>query len=323
MFLIGLGANGLVGSMKPSQISAAAPESGGASAAQRTSSGAGSAASSGGAQTNSSPPSTVLLIGSDIRPGDRYARSDVLIVVHLDAAKHRIEMMSVPRDTRVNIPGHGWQKINAAYAFGGDPLATQMVSKLLGVPIHYYMETNFSGMQKIIDALGGVTVDVPVAMHYNTKQGVHINLSKGKQHLSGAQVVQFVRYREFATGDIRRESDQQLILKDLYNQVFSLGTVLRLPVLVPELARDVKTNLSVGSMLAAVNLLRQSHGGGIISETCPGGFLNFTHPAASYWDVLPSDAQAAWAALLQGKRTPTFDPKAAANAKALGGAPKL
>jgi LCP family protein required for cell wall assembly len=116
----------------------------------------------------------VLVIGSDNRPGETKARSDVLMVASFDQKTGRVAVVSIPRDTRVQIPGYGYNKVNAAYAFGGAKLSRQVVESLLGVEIPYYVATDFNGFKDIIDTLGGVTIDVEQRMYY-PEEGINLH----------------------------------------------------------------------------------------------------------------------------------------------------
>jgi LCP family protein required for cell wall assembly len=275
-----------------------------------------------GPATHAAPPKTILILGTDLRPGWTAAHSDVIMVVHVDVAHHRLELMSIPRDTMVTLPGHGRQKINTAFFYGGPEGAVETVDNLLGVHIDGWAYTNFAGFRRIIDALGGVDVCVPEPMHYHASD-VNIDLSAGCQHLNGEKVLEFVRYRELPLGDINREQDQQALLRALFHQAFSFGTILHLPTLVPELQKDVHTNLSAGQLLALAEELRQCRHG-VLTETLPGAFLNLPIGGGawvSYWDVVPSDARQAWQALLNGRTEPLMDPNAERNAESLGSMP--
>jgi len=145
-----------------------------------------------------------LLIGTDRRTKEEAGRSDVMILTHLDPKNKKITLLSIPRDTRVEIPGHGYDKINAAFnsdyfSDGGIALSIKTVANLLGVDskdIPYYAIVNFDGFVKIIDALGGVTIDVKERMYYRSWTGdVKIDLKPGVQHLDGKKALEYVRFR--------------------------------------------------------------------------------------------------------------------------------
>ncbi|MBX6396145.1 MAG: LCP family protein [Alicyclobacillaceae bacterium] len=253
-------------------------------------------------QQDSGPsgPVHVLLLGYDARPGQTTGNSDTLIVASFDPAAKRLGLLSVPRDTRVAIPGHGYQKINAAMSEGGVDLTRRVVGDLLGVSIDYYVRVNFQQFKEVIDTLGGVTVEVDKDMYYvtgDTEDGV-INLHKGVQHLNGDQALQFVRYRQDALGDITRTERQQKLLKALADQVLQPSTIVKLPVLIPQVMKAVDTDLSVMDVVKLGKAAAEMDRNQILTETLPGQFLNLE--GVSYWQVDPQEAKRVMADLDRG-----------------------
>jgi LCP family protein required for cell wall assembly len=157
----------------------------------------------------------------------------------VDTKTKQMSLLSIPRDTRVNIPKYGWDKINAADALGGPELSMKVVSNLLDIPEKYYVQANFNGFKDIVDALGGVTLDVEQNMYHEdeTDGGAYeINLKKGVQRLDGDKALQYVRYRDYAMGDIDRTKYQQKFLVALAKEMLQPSTILKLPALVPEIS---------------------------------------------------------------------------------------
>lgn len=162
---------------------------------------------------------TIMIMGVDERDDD-VGRSDTLMVATLDPKKDQAALMSVPRDTRVKIKGHGWDKINAAYAYGsakggpeaGEKLAQRTVEDFLGVNMDHYVVVNIQAFQKIIDAIGGIDIDVEKRMYYedpwDDDGGLIIDLQPGMQHMDGKTAVTYVRYRD-EEGDISRIKRQR------------------------------------------------------------------------------------------------------------------
>ncbi len=148
----------------------------------------------------------ILMIGEDnTAKGSRNGRglSDTLVVAAIDLDTKTVRAVSVPRDTMVHIPGHGLQKINAAYVFGGAEQAVSSVQLLLGVPIDYYMHTDISKLKYVVDLVGGVGIDIEKNMRYTDRRGhLYINLKKGYRHLDGEQALGYVRFRHDPYGDI-------------------------------------------------------------------------------------------------------------------------
>ncbi len=246
-----------------------------------------------------------LLLGMDTRPGEKLARTDTMIFVSVDGKTNRMAMLSIPRDTRVEIPGHGYNKINAANVFGGPELASKVVSDLLGVPIDYYVLTNFNGFKDIVDAVGGVDFYVDQDMYYHDPvDGTLINLKEGQQHLDGDKALQFVRYRNYPNGDIERAAQQQRFLKALAQKVLEPATIVKLPKLVPAVNKAVDTNLGLKDMLRLARLAGNFSNAEIVTQTLPGQFENID--GISYWHVEPAMAHQAVLALFEGETLETI-----------------
>lgn len=157
---------------------------------------------------NGTSPIFILFIGSDARPGQPVAgeRTDSIHLVGINPAKHKASILGFPRDSWVEIPGHGMDKINSAMVFGGPDLTVQTVEALTGIKIDYWALTSFDGMTQMIDAIGGLTVDVPFAMQDSYSRA---DFQPGVQHLDGRQVLAFARDRHsLPSGDFGRSEDQ-------------------------------------------------------------------------------------------------------------------
>ncbi len=218
----------------------------------------------------------ILLIGIDVSMDDHrrilpFSRSDTLMLVSFDPQRHRINALSIPRDTYAAIPGAAAQKINAAYAIGGPRLTIRVVEALLGVPVHYTVKLGASSFARIVNALGGVEIDVEKDMKYTDTWGdVYINLKKGRQILSGDQTTQYIRFRSDAEGDIGRVDRQQKVLRAILHKLKSPLTVLSTPRLVQAFGRNTQTNLSAGELIT-LGLFAMRHGSeDIHTATLPG-----------------------------------------------------
>ena len=151
----------------------------------------------------------LLLLGCDEREGDTAARADVIMVATIRPEEKQVSIFSIPRDTRVEMEGHGKDKINHAMAYGGIPLVQSSVENLLGIQIDHTVKVNFDGFINVIDALGGINIDVPCRMY---KPLEDIDLLPGYQTLDGSEALAFVRWRGDGTGDYGRiERQQQFI----------------------------------------------------------------------------------------------------------------
>ena len=179
----------------------------------------------------------VALLGSDRREGDEVSRSDTLMVAFVDFDQKSIRLLSIPRDTYVTIPTSGERtKVNHAYAYGGVDLTKQTLASNFGINCDYYMDVDFQGFIDIIDAIGGLTINVPMDMYYLAEG---IDLKAGVQELDGNKSLQFCRFRSDGQGDLGRIERQQAFLVALKDSMFSAGTFLR----IPELCTAVMDNL--------------------------------------------------------------------------------
>ena len=197
----------------------------------------------------------IVVMGCDIRKGD-VGRSDTLFVVMLDKSKKNAALLSVPRDTRVIIKEHGWDKINAAFAYGGYKLTRETVQDFLGIKLNNYVVVDFQGFKGLVDAVGGVDINVEKRMYYyDPYDGFEIDLKPGKQHLDGKMAMQYVRYRD-EEGDIGRIRRQQKFMMALYQQIASKNIIAKVPGVSKQIMSMVKTDLSLKEMVELGSVLR-------------------------------------------------------------------
>jgi polyisoprenyl-teichoic acid--peptidoglycan teichoic acid transferase len=209
---------------------------------------------------------TLLLLGVDKREND-YARSDTIILVNIDPVAKTARMLSIPRDLKVIIPGFGAHKINAAYAFGdanknvpggGPGLMMRTIETNFGINIDHFAEVDFNGFVKIVDTVGGVTLDVPYPIRDNeypapNNQYMRIFFPSGWQHMDGQRVLQYARTRH-DDGDGRRSARQQQVLLALRQQALDLNLLKQAPTLISEVGDTVRTDLSSGQALQLARL---------------------------------------------------------------------
>ena len=226
---------------------------------------------------------TIMIMGVDERDDD-IGRSDTLMVATIDPRKNQTALLSIPRDTRVKIKGNGWDKINAAYAYGGETLTQRTVEDFLGVNMDHYIIINTKSFQKIIDALGGIDIDVEKRMYYedpwDDDGGLLIDLKPGMQHMDGKTAVTYVRYRD-EEGDLGRIRRQQKFMKACMDKIVSPSIILKLPTVVGEVMDSVKTDLSLRQLLEFVGTLKESQQNGLKTEMVPGRPLYIE--GISYW----------------------------------------
>ncbi|WP_371259647.1 LCP family protein [Calothrix sp. 336/3] len=211
--------------------------------------------------------------------------SDVMLLIRFDPEKKKMTMLSIPRDTRTQIEGHGVKKINAANTFGGPALTAQTTSNLLsGVGIDRYIRINVLGVGKLIDALGGVTVYVPKDMKYqDDSQHLYINLKAGKQHLNGEQALQLLRFRHDENGDIGRIQRQQMVMRALMDQSLNPTTVAKTPQILNVVKEHIDTNLTVEELLALAGFGVRTNRSNMQMVMLPGRFSEKQEFDASYW----------------------------------------
>lgn len=196
-------------------------------------------------------PIRVLLLGVDERPGDP-GRADVVMVAGVDPGRKQVRLLSIPRDTWTNVPGRGWTKLNHAFAFGKERLARQAVEGLIGLEVDHHVVLNMDGFRRIVDLLGGVTVDVEKDMRYDDPYDdppLHINLRRGRQRLDGERALHYVRFRSDGNGDAGRLRRQQAFLRALAAEAARPQNLAKLPSLISAAYRAVRTDLSLPDAL--------------------------------------------------------------------------
>ncbi len=197
----------------------------------------------------------IVVMGCDIRKDD-VGRSDTLFVVMLDKSKKNAALLSIPRDTRVKIKGRGWDKINAAFAYGGQQLTRETVQDFLGIKLDNYVVVDFQGFKGLVDAVGGVDINVEKRMYYyDPYDGFEIDLRPGTQHMDGKTAMQYVRYRD-EEGDIGRIRRQQKFLMALYRHIASKNIIAKIPGVSKQIMSMVKTDLSLKEMVELGNVMR-------------------------------------------------------------------
>ena len=211
-------------------------------------------------------PVTILILGRDSRDTeDEMGRADTIMLLYLDPKDSTGSLLSIPRDTLVDIPGHGQDKINAAYAYGGEELMIKTIQDFIGAEINHYVTLDFQGFIDLIDAMGGVdiTIDRPLV---DEKSGA--NLSPGDHHLTGEQALAYTRSRSTELGDIGRIQRQQNLFKELIAQKLNVQYLSNVPHYFNILIENTRTDLEVLTILryskAALSFDPESFGTSII-----------------------------------------------------------
>ena len=219
----------------------------------------------------------ILVLGIDEREGEP-ARADTIILASLFPEERQVKLLSIPRDNRLLIPGHGNDKINHAHVYGGINLVKSSVEEFTGIPIDYYVETNFQGFINMIDILGGVSINVEKKMY---KPEENIDLEPGLQTLNGYDSLAYVRYRDDGMGDIGRIGRQQNFIKVLAENTIRTSNVTKIPELVDEMKKYVKTDLSIMDMITYATRFAKMDPADLEGYQVPGfsGMQN----EVSYW----------------------------------------
>ena len=217
--------------------------------------------------------------------------SDTMLLLRFDPEAHKLTVLSIPRDTQTYVEGYGVTKINAANSYGGPALTAKATSNLLeGVGIDRYIRVNVQGVEKLVDALGGVTVYVPKDMKYkDDSQHLYIDLKEGKQHLNGDQAMQFLRFRYDKYGDVGRVQRQQVLMRALMEQALNPTTLARMPKILSVIQSHIDTNLSVEELVALVGFAVQTKRSDVQMLMVPGQFSGTGQHEVSYW--LPNTRQ--------------------------------
>ena len=243
----------------------------------------------------------ILMLGEDntgSKKSGRHGLSDTLVVLSMDTKTNEIRAISIPRDTRVDIPGHGTRKINSANVYGGPDLSRQVIQSMLGVDIDYYVATSPAGLRGLVNSVGGVWVKIDDNMHYNDNhQDLHINLhaSPEKQLLNGQQAEGFVRFRHDKWGDsgwrivdgkkvaAGRIARQQIFLRSLANRILAMPSKReRADVLSNAYNKGyIQSNLNLKDWDGLADLLKDIHPEKMKMTILPGAPGNMS--GVSYW----------------------------------------
>ncbi|ATO48486.1 LCP family protein [Brevibacillus laterosporus] len=223
---------------------------------------------------SSSKPISVVMLGRDSRPETGSANTDVMIVGVIDPDTKKVTMISIPRDTRVKIPGYrGYHKVNAVFANGeverrqakakgetptenGITLTKKTLEQVLGIPINHYVEVDFNGFKAVVDAVGGVEVNIDRRLVYDDPtDNTHINLNPGQQVLNGKNALDYVRHRhdnrgtKYYSNDFDRNQRQQEVIKAIMNKMLSIEGFAKLPKVIETTGDHVHTDFSKQQIL--------------------------------------------------------------------------
>lgn len=237
----------------------------------------------------------ILFLGVDAsnNPNDLWTgtRTDTIILVNIDPRTKSVNALSIPRDSKVYLPGdNGVNKINAAHAIGGIDMTKKTIEDTLGVHIDRYVMVHDSAVKEIVDAMDGLDIYVEKPMHYNDYSGnLHINFTKGDHHLNGQQAVEYLRFRHDALGDIGRTQRQQWLLRSLMTNLKQPSTITKIPDIISVAKKYVKTDMSFYEMSQYAALAKHIDMDKVEVAMLPGapnqkGYI-------SYWILDPEKTQ--------------------------------
>jgi LCP family protein required for cell wall assembly len=213
-----------------------------------------------------SNPTNVLLLGADVgsksRSGSGNGRSDSIMLIHTDPDDHRLALLSIPRDLRVTIPGHGEDKVNAAYALGGSALAIRTVTNLTGLPVNHVMIVDFKSFGEVVDAIGGVEINVkkPILSKFECPYTAArcanwkgYRFRRGEQEMNGRRALVYARVRKNelnpGEGDFSRAERQQQVVQAIADKTVGFWGYLHMPLIGNDLVKPLATDLSASEIV--------------------------------------------------------------------------
>ncbi|MEG3845521.1 LCP family protein [Microcoleus sp. herbarium19] len=224
-------------------------------------------------------------LGYEVWENSFKGLTDTMLLVRFDPQNKKLSVLSIPRDTRTYVEGRGEVKINEANYYGGPASSAKSVSGLLGgVGIDRYVTVNIQGIKSLVDALGGITINVPKDMKYTDQsQHLYIDLKAGKQKLNGEQIVHYLLYRHDDLGDIGRVQRQQTLMRAFVEQEVNIGLLSRLPKILSVIQSHLDTNLSIEELVALAGFATQTDRASVQMLMVPGRFSDTKDYKASYW----------------------------------------
>lgn len=241
---------------------------------------------------NGTDPVRMVIAGLDDRPGQNQSpHTDTMMVLSIDPRTDSVHMLSIPRDLWVNIPGYGFDRVNDAYRLGGTKLLLKTAEGITNTPIPYYAIVKFTGFQKVIDTLGGVTIDVKHAINdptYPAPVGygfAPLHIRAGVQHMDGKLALEYVRTRhDDPLGDLGRNQRQQQLLSAIKSQVITPGNIFKLPLILGSVRQAISTNFPYTNLTFLARVVMTTPKSHVVRRA-----LNYSNNAVSNY-VTPGGA---------------------------------
>ena len=236
----------------------------------------------------------ILVLGVDSNGDDsdpfENTRTDTIMIVSLDKASKSANIVSIPRDSKVYVEGHGIDKINSAHALGGIDLTLKTIQNMFGVKIDHYILINYEGLKEVVKVLGTIPVTVDKKLRYTDRAGhLYINLEPGKQELDAEQVEQFARFRHDAVGDIGRMERQRMLVQGILTKLQSPESIAKLPEVISVAGKYIKTDMNILDLTRYAGVAKNIDKDNLVMATLPG------HPSQSsyisYWILEPDKVQ--------------------------------
>ncbi|MGN9163714.1 LCP family protein [Tissierellaceae bacterium HCP3S3_D8] len=205
-------------------------------------------------------------------------RTDTMMLTSVNFKTGEIKLLSIPRDTRVPVRGK-LDKINHAHAYGGVDLTLKTVQDFLNIDVDHYVKVDYKAVEKIVDAIGGVNIDVPRRMKYDDRtkgKEFHVNLDKGPQTLNGEKAIQFLRWRKnndgtgYPGGDVDRIKAQQMFMEEMVKQTLQPKNILKLPTFIDTYFDYVETNIPLSTILKGAKAAKKIDLENMVTATIPG-----------------------------------------------------
>ncbi len=211
----------------------------------------------------------ILAVGTD--SVENYGRADTIFVLSFSPKTKDTILFSIPRDTRVMIPGKGMDKINHAFAYGGVSLLEETIENFLGLSIHHFGVIDFEGFKYIIDALGGIKINVEKDMYYVDQAGsLTINLHSGEQLLDGQKALDYVRFRYDQMGDLGRIKRQQNLVNAIIDKVMNFDSMAKIPKIITNLTEYINTDMKTNEIISFAGIMKDIDRENIWVETIQG-----------------------------------------------------
>ena len=215
-----------------------------------------------------------LMMGVDAKDvkKSKGTRTDTLMLFKVNFDSGNIDILSLPRDTRVLVKGKE-DKLNHAHAYGGSSLTIRTVEDFLGIDLNYYVKVDYNAVKSIVDAIGGIEIDVPQRMRHSDPTAdppLKINLNPGLQTLDGQEAHDFLRFRSYPDGDLGRIKAQQYFMKELVKQTLQLKNIVKLPGLVETYFDYVETNIPMKTVLKGIGAAKNMDSEKMTTTTITG-----------------------------------------------------